>query len=475
MYDHSPAYVRSMMATVYSQRRGKAKFGLRFQEHLADLQRTQWYGNERLRELQNEKLRRLVWHAERFVPFYQKQLSDLGLTSSMIEQHEDLQRLPILEQACVQSGALEFRSTLYRRDHEAVIISTSGTTGKALQIAVAAEYFKLEKAFLWLQRVDCGLRPGNPTAYFSGFPVIPPRQKSPPFWVYDRSENRLLFSVQHMGRDNLRHYAAEMVRFDPHLIVGYANAISVLGAYLRSEHIEGVRPRGVFPSSGTLLPQQRLALEQAFDCRVLDPYGQAEYCGMMIQCEHGNYHIKDEYGVIEILDRNGAATAPGQTGEVICTGLNNMAMPFIRYRTGDMAIPKQGVCTCGRGGALVERVVGRLDDIIVMPDGRLICDVMDFAFYVPHILEAQVVQEATDVIRVRIAPDSDFSEADKQEVLANLRECLGAEMRIYIETVEKIPRLPNGKFRFVISKVAMAIDLPQPGAMAGVSASEERS
>jgi phenylacetate-CoA ligase len=464
-----------MMATVYSQQRGKAKFGLKFEEHLADLQRTQWYRSEKLRELQNEKLRRLLWHAERFVPFYQKQFSDLGIRSSLIEQREDLQHLPVLEKAHVQSAPSEFRSTLYRDDRDVEIISTSGTTGKALQIAVAAEYFKLEKAFLWLQRVDCGLRPGNPTAYFSGFPIIPPRQKSPPFWVYDRSENRLLFSVQHMGRDNLKHYAAEILRFEPQMIVGYANAISVIAAYLRSEHIDAVRPRGVFTSSGTLLPQQRLVLEQAFDCRVLDLYGQAEYCGMMIQCEHGNYHIKDEYGVIEILTRNGAPAAAGQIGEVICTGLNNMAMPFIRYRTGDTAVPKQGVCACGRGGALVERVLGRLDDIIVTPDGRLICDVMDFAFYVPHIQEAQVVQEATDVVRVRIVPDADFSEVDKQEVLANLRTCLGAEMRIHLETAEYIPRLPNGKFRFVISKVPMAIDLPQPGEMAGTSASEERS
>jgi hypothetical protein len=56
-----------------------------------------------------------------------------------------------------------------------------------------------------------------------------------------------------------------------------------------------------------------------------------------------------------------------------------------------------------------------------------------------------------------------------------LRTCLGAEMRIHLETAEYIPRLPNGKFRFVISKVPMAIDLPQPGEMAGTSASEERS
>ena len=463
------------MATVYSQRRGEAKFGLKFEEHLTDLQRTQWYPNERLRNLQNEKLRRLFWHAERFVPFYKKQFFDLGITSSMIDSRDDLQCLPLLEKACVQSAPSEFRSTLYRDDRNVEIISTSGTTGKALQIAVATDYLKLEKAFLWLQRVDCGLRPGCPTAYFSGFPIIPPRQRKPPFWVYDRSENRLLFSVQHMGPDNLKHYAAAIRRFEPQMIVGYANAISVLAAYLRSEHMDEVRPRGVFTSSGTLLPQQRLALEQAFDCGVLDLYGQAEYCGMMIQCELGNYHIKDEYGVIEILDRDGAPTAPGQTGEVVCTGLNNMAMPFIRYHTGDMAVPKNGVCACGRGGSLVERVWGRLDDIVVTPDRRLICDVMDFAFYVPHIQEAQVVQEAIDIVRVRILPDPDFSEADKQEVLANLRECLGLEMRIHLETVQYIPRLPNGKFRFVISKVPMAIDLPQPGEMAGVSPSEERS
>jgi phenylacetate-CoA ligase len=455
------------MATVYSRGRSKVKFGAKFEEHLADLQRTQWYGGTLLRELQDEKIRRVLWHARKFVPFYQKRLQELKVPSNHVLGRTDLYRLPILEKEMVRSDPSQFRSCLYK-DDSAEVISTSGTTGKALQIAVASDYFKLEKAFLWLQRIDCGVRPGDRTAYFSGFPVVPTRQKRPPFWVYDAAENRMLFSVEHMGKNNLAAYAKEIERFNPLLIVGYTNTIAVLAAYLCTAKIKTVRPRGIFTSSGTLLPEQRSIMEEAFGCKVMDLYGQAEYCGMMIQCEAGSYHVKEEYGVMEIIDRWGSPTPPGEIGEIICTGLNNLAMPFIRYRTGDMAVPKAGSCSCGRGGALVERIVGRLDDVVVTPDGRLICDVMDFAFYVPNIQEAQVIQETTHIIRVRIVPSEKFTAENQARLLLNLRKSLGSEMQINLELVDQIPRLPNGKFRFVISKVALGAGSRQPGEMAGL-------
>jgi phenylacetate-CoA ligase len=195
-----------------------------------------------------------------------------------------------------------------------------------------------------------------------------------------------------------------------------------------------------------------------------------------MQCEQGNYHVQDHYGVIEILDPHGSPAKPGEMGEIICTGLNNMAMPFIRYRTDDTAIPKPGHCPCGRGGALVERITGRIEDIIVTPDGRYLSR-LDFVFKeMPNVKEAQLIQETPQSIRLRLVAGPAFSQSDKDRIAANLMERAGSGIRLQFELVDSIPRLPNGKFRYVISKVGLNFGgLRQTGEVVGVAAEEEKT
>ena len=475
VYNNSPSLVRDFMATEYSRRRGLKKFGAPFQEHLANLERIQYYSAPQLYALQDENIRRVLWQAGRFVPFYRRQFKELDFNSQSAEGRTQLECLPILEKSSVQSHPSAFRSALYEGTDRAEIIHSSGTTGKAIQVAVAVDYLKLEKAYLWLQRSWCGVKPGDRTAYFAGFPVVPIRQDRPPFWVRDLAENRVLFSLQHMSHKNLPAYAVQLERFAPQQVVGYPTAIYLMAAFVNAVGIRAIRPSGVFTASETLLPHQRQVIESAFGCPVFDLYGQAELCGMIMQCDGGNYHVQEGYGVIEILKPGGRPALPGETGEMICTGLNNMAMPFIRYRTGDTAIPKAGACPCGRSGALVECIVGRIEDIIVTPDGRFLSR-LDFVFKeLPEVREAQLVQEARDRVRIRLVTSSAFTPAHAERIAANFRERAGNEIKIEFEMLDQIPRLPNGKFRFVVSKVPL--DLPpiqQTGEVLGIATHEEK-
>lgn len=467
--------MRSFMATVYSRGRGQRKFGPKFDEHLADLQRTQWYSDELLFALQEEKLRRVVWQAERFVPYYKSSFAAADIRAEEISDRDALSALPIIEKSELKARLQEFRSTVYPDGKDVECIHSSGTTGKAIDVYVSSDYLKLEKAFLWLQRSWCDVKPGDRTAYFTGHPIVPTRQSRPPFWVFDSAENRTLFSLQHMSKENLPAYAEQLVKFNPQLLVGYPTAIYLMASHLRDAGITSVRACGIFTASETLFPHQRTTMEQAFGCKVMDLYGHAEYSGMIMQCDHGNYHIQEEYGVLEILTNNGPAQ-PGEIGEIVCTGLNNLAMPLIRYRTGDTAVPKAGRCSCGRSGALVERITGRMEDIVVTPDGRFLSR-LDFVFKeMPYVHEAQMIQETQQLLRIRIVPKPGFSKRDEERVTANLRERIGNGMKFEFEIVDHIPRLPNGKFRYVISKVPLNFGgAQQLGELVGVSREEEKT
>ncbi len=476
IYDHSPSFVRDYAASIYSKQSGQRKFGPKFYEHLADLERTQWYRNDELALLQQEKLRRIIGHAGRFVPFYRQQFSALGVNPADLRDRASLARLPVLEKSTVQAQGREFRSELFPGSKGVIEGHSSGTTGRPIDVVIEIDYLKMEKAFLWLQRSWCGVKLGDRTAYFTGHPVVPARRQSPPFWVFDRSENRLMFSLQHLSRENLPAYAEQLRQFNPAQLVGYPTAIYLMAVHLCDAGITSVRPRGIFTASETLLPHQRQTMEQAFGCKVMDLYGQAEYCGMIMQCEQGSYHVQEEYGAVEILKKNGDVAGPGEIGELICTGLNKLAMPFIRYRTGDTAVPKAGTCACGRGGALVERITGRMEDVVVTPDGRFLSR-LDFVFKeMPHVQEAQMIQETKKSLRIRVVPRAGFSKADEERITANLRERAGDGMEFHFEIVDHIPRLANGKFRYVISKIPLDLaGVQQTGEAAGVSAEENKT
>jgi phenylacetate-CoA ligase len=476
MYDHSPPPVQELVAGIYSRGRSQMKYGAKFYEYLTDLERTQWYNDDELQTLQDEKVRRLIWHAYRHVPYYQSLFDKLGIAPHQVGSRDDLVHLPYLEKDTVQKRSGDFRSSLYRDSRSVEHFQSSGTTGKALDIYVSRDCLQMEKAFSWLHRSWGGIRPGDRLAAFVGFPVVPVRRKRPPFWVYDRVEDRMIFSLQHMSKVNLPAYSDQLTRFQPLFISGYPTAIYLMALYLCDAGMTSVRPKAVFTASETLLPHQRPVIEQAFGCRLFDWYGAVELIANVVQCEHGSYHIKPEYGVVEILNPDGTPTIPGQIGELVCTGLNNLAMPFIRYRVGDTAVPKDGVCSCGRGGKLVERITGRTEDVVVTPDGRYLGR-LDFVFKgLLNVEEAQLIQETHDHLRVRIVQRPGYTEQDTARILSNLEERLGTDIKVTLEPVERIPRTASGKFRYVISKVPLDLaGAKQAGEVLGLAAEEDRT
>ena len=224
------------------------------------------------------------------------------------------------------------------------------------------------------------------------------------------------------------------------------------------------------------MPHQRAEIEKAFSCRLMDWYGASEMVANIVQCEQGSYHIRPEYGVVEVLKADGSPALPGEEGTLVGTGLNNRAMPLIRYRVGDNVVRRAGICPCGRGGDLVEKITGRVEDVIVTPDGRWLTR-LDHIFKGIHgVEEAQLVQEVPAELRIRLVRKPEFGPHDEQEILANLRSRLGNEINLKFEYLDQIPRTKSGKFRFVVSRVPLESGSGlQTGQVAGLAEEDEIS
>ncbi len=191
---------------------------------------------------------------------------------------------------------------------------------------------------------------------------------------------------------------------------------------------------------------------QAFGCQFINTYGMSELVTAASECEYGRLHIWPEAGVAEILSDTEDIQLPmGETGRIICTGLLNTDMPLIRYEVGDRGTLDTGACNCKRNMQAFLKIEGRIDDVLITPDGRSVGR-LDPVFKTDlDIREAQIVQESFDIVRLRFVPGPHFNNYD--ELVQRLQQRLGS-MHVILEPVDKIPRGANGKFKAVISKVS---------------------
>jgi len=130
-------------------------------------------------------------------------------------------------------------------------------------------------------------------------------------------------------------------------------------------------------------------------------------------------------------------------------------MPLIRYKLGDIAIPIDTKCSCGRGFPLIKDIEGREDDFFILPSGKKISPRMiNVIEFIPGIQEYKIIQEKKDRIVVKLLKNHEFSERTIIEVKNKiLMGCLGEEVEIEVESVQELPKERTGKIRAVVSEV----------------------
>jgi phenylacetate-CoA ligase len=170
--------------------------------------------------------------------------------------------------------------------------------------------------------------------------------------------------------------------------------------------------------------------------------------------EHHGLHLTADNLYVEFI-RDGRAARPGEAGEVVLTDLHNQAMPFLRYRNGDLGVPSHRRCPCGRGLPLMEEIQGRTLDLLRTPDGRRISGVFVPMFFKDYawVEEFQLEQTALDRIEVRIKPNGGYAPDLLDGLHHDLEERLGRGIRFDFSVVDRIPVTPSGKHRPVVSRL----------------------
>jgi phenylacetate-CoA ligase len=459
LYYGSPVWLQQMGVNVYGWYWGRRRLGPIFEKTWrAYLEREAW-PEDRMHEFVEDQLRTQVQRAYREVPYYRQAFRDAGVTEATLSHFtsSDLEKLPRLEKAFVRQNAdaLLTQEACRRRPPR---FHSSGSTGAPIPVYMDSEMHqhtiavREARSFRW-----AGVSYRDSRCTLGGRLVSSPSQTSPPFWRYNRWEKQLYLSAHRMGRETVPDYVAALNHFRPATVIGYATAIYVFAKLIRDMRLNIRSPRAVITTAERLEPYMRPVIEESFGTKVFEEYGSAENCALATECEQGRLHFHPDFGFVEIVRPDGKPAAAGELGELLVTGFANTKQIFVRYRIGDLAAWAPEACPCGRNSLpIVADLVGRVEDIIVAPDGREIVRMHYIFLELPGVLEGQVVQEDLFRFVFNVVPGPQYSAEDTQKRIREIfrtRFSLGPEVTIEVRELAAIPRGPNGKFRGVINKV----------------------
>lgn len=413
------------------------------------LQRTERWSRRERDEWARRRLARLLQHAVTQVPYYRDTLGPYRDRLPQMAERLDLSALPFLTKEDVRQHYDELQSDDAPR-RRTNTTETSGSTGTPTRFLLDADSNIHQFAAIWRVLNWTGYRFGQRYADMTGF--LP---KGDGLWQYDWRTNCLHLSSFNFKKEHMPAYVAKLESFRPALIKAYPSALYLFCRWLDELGLR-YRPPRVLCCAESLLEHQRALIAKVLGCPIYDFYGQNERGALISTCEHGTYHVHEEYALTEFVPTE----HPGIFA-IVATNYHNWAMPLIRYRTDDLAeLGPEEPCRCGRTYRTVKRIIGRVEDIVVTPDGRHVGR-LDAAFkYSPGIRLSQVVQERIEEIIVRIVPAESFAPSDLERLERELRARLGTAIGIRYEYVEDIPPGPNGKVKFMVSRLGLSTTTP---------------
>jgi len=424
-----------------------------FYRHYKSLMRSQFLGADELHHMQTEKFLPLVKRALKTVPFYREFARRSNCEPDDFRTLEDIKRLPVVTKDTIRGSALEdwIADDVPRKRWR--MNSTSGSTGKPFQFVmdgqlVAVRYGRYLRANAW-----AGMPPGAPCLRIWG--LKPWYQRIGMFLVL----NLRTLSAFDMTDAQMERYVRYLRTHKIPGIEAYASGAVTLAKYILRRGYDDVHVPLVATAGETSFLDQRRLIEQAFHCRVLSRYGCREFGLMAQQCpEQKGLHINQESFVLEFLDTDQPWVDGISSKRIVITNLDNQTMPFLRYQIGDLGLPLEGSCPCGRQLPLMDHPEGRVVDYLQTPEGKTVSVhffTLLFGGYTHAVREFQIRQKDAGEITVRLVPAQGWRPDMLSEMEQKIRRHLGRGVRLTFDVVQEIPLDASGKRKILVNEMAL--------------------
>lgn len=401
-----------------------------------------------LRAWQDARLRRLVRHAYESVPFYRRLFDRHRLHPRHIRGLVDLELIPTTDKAMMRRAGTATLLAAGRDAASLLAVSTSGSSGEPFTIYRTWLEDKLQYLLRLRTFGAFGVRHRDRIVALG----VGGRPESGDSKMIGRSLRALGFHSRHLvdGLQEPARVAVQLREASPDVLVGLPGMLDRLTAPELAEVIAGVRPRLVVIGGEVATPAMRLRIREAFGAPLYETYGSHECPLIAWECRHsGDLHTCDDGVLVEVL-QDGKPAEPGKRGEVVLTNLHAYAMPFLRYRIGDLAT-RADVCRCGLPFGSIGEIQGRMIDYFPLPDGRLLhpYEIVTRLVWGPGewLRQYQLVQERRDRVVLYAVTDGPPSAERVEGIVRTVRPSLGPAVEFVVCPVERIPEESTGKLR----------------------------
>ncbi len=420
--------------------------------------RVPFWPEERIRWLQEWRLRAIVRHAYATVPFYREAMDGLGLRPQDIRTADDLARLPLIDGERVRAEPQAFLSCRYAAGGTRELYST-GTAAHGRRL-VPWDERALVRGLVYGERDRAVLyRMLGKKTRLCRLSLLPPESTTravtdfhaSSVWIPSRAV-RTHFVSPELSYEEI---AARMNDVRPDVVFSYGSFAEHFARYILDRSLPLRPPRVWVYGADALSENGRTLLEQGLGCLVHSTYQAVEAGRIGFLCEeHRGFHLNIDLCSVRIADAQGRTVDPGVSGDVVISNLSNRATVLLNYRLGDRATAASSPCPCGRTLPRLERLEGRLSDVLRLSSGREILDnVLLHACKeeLRQALQFQIVEEAPGRFRWLVVPGA---EADRPRLERGLREkarrVLDPGDLLQIQFVDRLPVGRSSKLSRVV-------------------------
>ncbi|WP_347330107.1 hypothetical protein [Marinimicrobium locisalis] len=390
-------------------------------------------------ELQDQRLKQLLKHCQSNVPYYKGILADVDV--ELINRKNIHNYFPLLTKKDVVNNVKSLVPGPGSCYYPEVKISTSGTSGTPLTIYATKESRRVNYAFFnnFLESLGASYRAKS--TILAGRKIY--KRGSRKVDRYDYFNRTQYLSVYDISPDTISKYIEALNRWQPEYIDSHPSALFELQYLAMKKGLKlNFSPKFIVTSSESLTATIRNKVESFFCSKIYDHYGCAEMCISAFNSDD-KYYNDPTYSIIELIDKG------NDLYSVVVTGLVNFGMPLIRYEIGDLVH-----CSDLRDPYTFDSVDGRLDDIIVTPEGRLVGRLSPVFKGIPGLELAQVVQESKYTLVVNaVLREEERDKFDESLIISKLKSSTSESMSVRVNYVADIEKNANGKFKSVVNLV----------------------
>lgn len=380
--------------------------------------------------------------AGRHVPYYRDLFRSIGFSPEQIRQDINyIQKVPLLSKEIILEQGDRMLNEEMAKDR-LIVSKTGGSTGPSMLVYYSQEAVDWTSATNQVVLEWAGRKRHMKELHLaSRFPEVFPLRDRIKEHIKCLAMNRTNIFTHSFNDDDLNVVFHTLKKRKPYLIQGHPSTLFALANFLDRKQIDAKRVITVFESTGEVLDsKKREKIEAVFGCRCVDRYGNAEVGVIAYETPNSNHYLQvTDYMVYP------ESLPTGQGGnEIVLTGLTNDAMPFIRYRTGDL-----GDLVEKHNGYHYARIQGRVHDMITIGQQQYPTHyVQDLLDRIGGIEEFQMEQQAYGKIMLRLVLNNDHS---PDAIEGRLRSWWGDHIDVEFTCYNGLKRVGwRGKFRYLV-------------------------